>query len=103
MRNTDLEAVINKAFDEKDTVNAQTRGEIRDAVTESLACLDAGQARVAEPLGNHQWQVNQWLKKAVLLSEAETRKYGMVTRWNKQGQHRIRRHTQGFGNTELLG
>jgi len=68
MSNTDLEAVINKAFDEKDTVNAQTKGEIRDAVTEALARLDAGQARVAEPVGNHQWQVNQWLKKAVLLS-----------------------------------
>ena len=68
MSNTDLETVINKAFDEKDMVNAQTTGEIRDAVTEALARLDAGQARVAEPVGNHQWQVNQWLKKAVLLS-----------------------------------
>ena len=68
MSNTDLETVINKAFDEKDMVNAQTKGEIRDAVTEALARLDAGQARVAEPVGNHQWQVNQWLKKAVLLS-----------------------------------
>ena len=68
MSNTDLETVINKAFDEKDMVNAQTKGEIRDAVTEALASLDAGQARVAEPVGNHQWQVNQWLKKAVLLS-----------------------------------
>ena len=68
MSNTDLETVINKAFDEKDTVNAQTKGEIRDAVIEALARLDAGQARVAEPVGNHQWQVNQWLKKAVLLS-----------------------------------
>ena len=68
MSNTDLETVINKAFDEKDIVNAQTKGEIRDAVTEALARLDAGHARVAEPVGNHQWQVNQWLKKAVLLS-----------------------------------
>ena len=68
MSNTDLETVINEAFDKKDTVNAQTKGEIRDAVTEALARLDAGQARVAEPVGNHQWQVNQWLKKAVLLS-----------------------------------
>ena len=42
MSNTDLETVINKAFDEKDMVNAQTKGEIRDAVTEALARLDAG-------------------------------------------------------------
>ena len=68
MSNTDLETVINKAFGEKEMVNAQTKGEIRDAVTEALARLDAGQARVAESVGNHQWQVNQWLKKAVLLS-----------------------------------
>ena len=33
-----------------------------------LEMLDSGQARVAEPVGNHQWKVNQWLKKAVLLS-----------------------------------
>ena len=44
MSNTDLETVINKAFDEKEMVNAQTKGEIRDAVTEALARLDAGQA-----------------------------------------------------------
>ena len=34
----------------------------------ALGMLDDGSARVAEPLGDHQWQVNQWLKKAVLLS-----------------------------------
>ena len=37
-------------------------------MNKALAMLDAGEARVAEPTGNHQWQVNQWLKKAVLLS-----------------------------------
>ena len=68
MSTTDLEAVINQAFENRDQVNAQTTGEIREAVTQALAMLDAGQARVAEPVGNHQWQVNQWLKKAVLLS-----------------------------------
>ena len=68
MSTTDLEAVINQAFENRDQVNAQTTGEIREAVTQALAMLDAGQARVAEPTGNHQWQVNQWLKKAVLLS-----------------------------------
>ena len=68
MSTTDLEAVIDQAFENRDQVNAQTTGEIREAVTQALAMLDAGQARVAEPTGNHQWQVNQWLKKAVLLS-----------------------------------
>ena len=59
MSNKELETVINKAFDEKENVNSQTKGEIKDAVTEALTQLDSGQARVAEPIGNHQWQVNQ--------------------------------------------
>ena len=41
---------------------------MRDAVVEALNLLDSGKVRVAEPTGNHQWVVNQWLKKAVLLS-----------------------------------
>jgi len=59
---------IDTAFDNRDAVNACTKGEVREAVEEALSLLDSGQARVAEPQGNHQWQVNQWLKKAVLLS-----------------------------------
>jgi 2,3,4,5-tetrahydropyridine-2,6-dicarboxylate N-succinyltransferase len=41
---------------------------VRHAVTDALALLDSGEARVAAPDGNGGWQVNQWLKKAVLLS-----------------------------------
>ena len=41
---------------------------MRDAVEQALALLDAGEARVAEPDGAGGWRVNQWLKKAVLLS-----------------------------------
>jgi 2,3,4,5-tetrahydropyridine-2-carboxylate N-succinyltransferase len=41
---------------------------VGDAVTAALALLDSGEARVAQPDGNGGWQVNQWLKKAVLLS-----------------------------------
>ena len=68
MSTADLEQAIDTAFENRDSVNARTKGEVRDAVTQALAMLDSGQARVAEPLGDHQWQVNQWLKKAVLLS-----------------------------------
>ncbi|MGB0939324.1 MAG: 2,3,4,5-tetrahydropyridine-2,6-dicarboxylate N-succinyltransferase [Candidatus Puniceispirillaceae bacterium] len=68
MSRADLEKAINTAFDNRDAVNAGTKGEVREAVEEALSLLDSGQARVAEPQGNHQWQVNQWLKKAVLLS-----------------------------------
>jgi len=41
---------------------------VGEAVTAALALLDSGEARVAAPDGNGGWQVNQWLKKAVLLS-----------------------------------
>ena len=68
MSRADLEKAIDTAFDDRDAVNADTKGEVREAVEEALSLLDSGQARVAEPQGNHQWQVNQWLKKAVLLS-----------------------------------
>ena len=68
MSRADLEKAIDTAFDNRDSVNAGTKGEVREAVEEALSLLDNGQARVAEPQGDHQWQVNQWLKKAVLLS-----------------------------------
>ena len=43
-------------------------GDIREAVDQALAGLDDGSIRTAQPLGDHQWQVNEWAKKAVLLS-----------------------------------
>ena len=63
-----LERTIDKAFDERDRVNASTRGEVREAVDEALALLDRGEARVAQRGQDGGWTVNQWLKKAVLLS-----------------------------------
>ncbi|APH70816.1 2,3,4,5-tetrahydropyridine-2,6-dicarboxylate N-succinyltransferase [Aquibium oceanicum] len=63
-----LEKTIDKAFDERDGVNTGTRGEVRDAVETALNLLDRGEARVAERRENGDWHVNQWLKKAVLLS-----------------------------------
>lgn len=67
MSHAELETVINTAFDNKESVTTQTTGEIRDAVETALNLLDQGQVRVASP-ENGQWVVNQWLKKAVLLS-----------------------------------
>jgi 2,3,4,5-tetrahydropyridine-2,6-dicarboxylate N-succinyltransferase len=62
-----LAATIDAAWEARDGINIATQGEVRDAVNEALALLDNGSARVAEP-GEGGWQVNQWLKKAVLLS-----------------------------------
>ncbi len=62
-----LKSVIEAAFEARDTVNTATQGEMREAVTEALALLDKGEARVAEKKDGG-WVVNEWLKKAVLLS-----------------------------------
>ncbi|HUH50191.1 MAG TPA: 2,3,4,5-tetrahydropyridine-2,6-dicarboxylate N-succinyltransferase [Mycoplana sp.] len=63
-----LEATIERAFEQRETVNTATRGEVRDAVEAALNLLDSGKARVAERGADGNWTVNQWLKKAVLLS-----------------------------------
>lgn len=63
-----IEATINAGWDARDTVSSATQGELRAAVNKALAALDAGDLRVAEPDGAGGWRVNQWLKKAVLLS-----------------------------------
>jgi len=62
-----LKTVIENAFETRDSISVETRGEIRDAVNDALAMLDSGKARVAEKQGG-EWIVNEWLKKAVLLS-----------------------------------
>ncbi|MET0430308.1 MAG: 2,3,4,5-tetrahydropyridine-2,6-dicarboxylate N-succinyltransferase [Microvirga sp.] len=67
MPQTDLSATIDAAWEDRSAVTPETRGAVREAVAESLALLDSGRARVAEKAGGD-WIVNQWLKKAVLLS-----------------------------------
>jgi len=63
-----LEGVVEKAFEERDTISTATKGAARDAVETALDLLDRGEARVAERQADGSWTVNQWLKKAVLLS-----------------------------------
>jgi len=67
MTGTSLEAVIDAAWEDRDAVGPDTRGEVRDAVEAALNALDDGSQRVAEKQAGG-WHVNQWLKKAVLLS-----------------------------------
>ena len=62
-----LAAAIETAWDARDSVTPASH-DVRAAVDEALELLDSGQGRVAEPDGNGGWTVNQWLKKAVLLS-----------------------------------
>ena len=68
---TALQATIEAAWDARDTIGFSTTGAVREAVEQALALLDSGATRVAEPGadgGPNGWVVNQWLKKAVLLS-----------------------------------
>ena len=63
-----LQSRIEAAWDGRDSLDTSPGSAIGQDVAEALNLLDTGAARVAEPDGNGGWQVNQWLKKAVLLS-----------------------------------
>jgi len=64
----DLQTTIDAAWDDRATINLDTTGAVREAVDTAINLLDAGHVRVAQPDAGGGWQVNQWLKKAVLLS-----------------------------------
>jgi len=63
-----LASIIDQAFETRDKIGPKTKGAVRKAVGSALDLLDSGKARVAERKADGQWHVNQWLKKAVLLS-----------------------------------
>ncbi len=63
-----LETIIDAAFEKRAEIGFTTMGEVRQAVDTALSLLDSGKARVAERQADGSWTVNQWLKKAVLLS-----------------------------------
>jgi 2,3,4,5-tetrahydropyridine-2-carboxylate N-succinyltransferase len=63
-----LANTINDAFEARDRVTPKTKGAVRKAIGQALDLLDSGKARVAERQADGAWHVNQWLKKAVLLS-----------------------------------
>ena len=67
MPNEPLQSTIEAAWDQRESISPATRGEVRDAIETALDLLDRGEARVAHKTGAT-WVVNQWLKKAVLLS-----------------------------------
>jgi 2,3,4,5-tetrahydropyridine-2,6-dicarboxylate N-succinyltransferase len=64
---SELETAIEAAWETRDTVTPAS-SDVRRIVDQALELLDSGTARVAEPDGQGGWKVNQWLKKAVLLS-----------------------------------
>ena len=68
MSNAQLETAIEAAWDARDGITPATKGETRDAIEATLTALDSGSLRVAERQNSGDWHVNQWAKKAVLLS-----------------------------------
>ena len=62
-----LKDLVERAWEERDSIGPATKGPARQAVDAALAALDSGEARIAEKVGG-EWTVRQWLKKAVLLS-----------------------------------
>ena len=72
MTDARLQTLIEQAFEDRASISNETTGDVRDAVAKALDLLDSGRARVAEKApgetGPQAWKVNQWLKKAVLLS-----------------------------------
>ncbi|EYD74610.1 2,3,4,5-tetrahydropyridine-2,6-dicarboxylate N-succinyltransferase [Rubellimicrobium mesophilum DSM 19309] len=68
MSHAALEAAIDAAWEDRASLTPSTKGEVRDAVETTLEALDSGSLRVAERGADGQWTVNQWAKKAVLLS-----------------------------------
>ena len=67
MTNATLEKAVEQAWDDRESIGPATKGAARDAIEAALEALDSGTLRVAEK-GDAGWTVNQWLKKAVLLS-----------------------------------
>ena len=63
-----LQALIDNAWENRANISAVSSPEVRDAVEHVIADLNKGRIRVAERQGVGQWTVNQWIKKAVLLS-----------------------------------
>ena len=67
MEHAQIQSVVERAFEERDAITPKTGGEVREAVEAALDALDSGSLRVAEKQAG-EWVVNQWAKKAVLLS-----------------------------------
>jgi 2,3,4,5-tetrahydropyridine-2-carboxylate N-succinyltransferase len=68
MPHSELAATIDAAFETRDGIGPTSKGPVREAVESALDLLDRGAVRVAEKGADGRWRVNQWLKKAVLLS-----------------------------------
>ncbi len=102
MSHQDLAKTIDDAFENREGIGPATKGAVREAVDAALDLLDSGKARVAERKPDGAWQVNQWLKKAVLLS---FRLNDMTTIGNGPGKatwwDKVPSKFEGWGDSEF--
>jgi 2,3,4,5-tetrahydropyridine-2-carboxylate N-succinyltransferase len=68
MSHSELAKTIDDAFEKRDQIGFSTKGPVREAVEQAIELMDSGKARAAEKQAGGKWNVNQWLKKALLLS-----------------------------------
>ena len=68
MSQAELAKTIDDAFERRAEIGVSTKGAVREAVEAAIELLDRGEVRVAQRTDNGAWRVNQWLKKALLLS-----------------------------------
>jgi len=101
MPNAQLETAIEAAWEARDTITPATTGETREAIEDTLTALDSGKLRVAEPRGDGSWHVNQWAKKAVLLS-FRLNDMAMIEGSNGNGAwwDKVPSKWQGWGETQ---
>jgi len=95
-----FEKIINQAWEKKEKISKTSDKKIIEAIKETIDLVDQGILRVAEKKGKH-WVVNQWIKKAILLSfrtnEMQTLAGPYATWWDK-----VRGKTAGWGREEHL-
>ena len=83
MKTDNLEKIINEAFENKESISSNSEQKILNAIKETIELTDKGTIRVAEKNGG-KWSVNQWVKKAILLSfrvNKMTMSKGPYTTW----------------------
>jgi 2,3,4,5-tetrahydropyridine-2-carboxylate N-succinyltransferase len=83
----DIENVVDAAWEQRAALDANVAGDLRPALEAVMDALEAGTLRVAEPGANGGWQVNQWVKRAILLyfrvHDARVMDGGPMVAWDK--------------------
>jgi 2,3,4,5-tetrahydropyridine-2-carboxylate N-succinyltransferase len=84
MLQSQLQEIIENSWEERELINSNTTGEIKDAVETTLKMLGDGDLRVAEKFKTTEWTVNQWAKKSSF-TKFPFKKYGASKWWPSRG------------------